>query len=157
MNYETELIELIPMLKSYLKTLMKANNPDIDDAFQECMLNAMESSTRNGIRNPRNYFIGVFDKTIKRICSREIREYRAREELKKQINEIVESSDDKGLMLQMDQAISNKSVMTRTIWHFLKQFEGNKKKAGNAVGCHLQTVYYHQRKLRSVYDDILCG
>lgn len=156
MNYETELIELMPMLKSYLKTLMRASNPDIDDAFQECMLNAMESSTRNGIRNPRRYFIGVFDKTIKRICSREIREYRARAEMKKQVKEIVESSGDEGLLSQIDQAVSAKPVMTKTIWHFLKQFEGDKKKTGNAVGCHLQTIYYHQRKLRDIYEGVLC-
>jgi len=154
MRYEEELLELMPMLKSYLIKIRTKYDGlvDMEDLYQECLMNAVKSSGKNGIRNPKRYFIGVFDKTIKAVSVRNIKEFQMRNRL-----DVCDTWEDNevGVIEEIDMRVKDEKPATRRVWACLKLFHGNRRMVYKALGCSNQFLEPHKRRLRTIYDSIL--
>jgi len=160
MRYENELIELMPMLKSYLKKIslkFHNDNIDTDDIFQECIYNIIKSGNKP-LEKPRNYFIGICDKTIKSLYKRNYRETMNMDKVRSEFNfeESEENKYEGGTIIErLNQRIEcNEKKTVQGIWYALKRFNGNINKASEYLKCHPQTVFYHKRKLKKLYQEI---
>ena len=113
------------MLKNYVKKIAFCYNGliDEDDAFQECILKALEVSDRDYIRSPRNYFIGVFDNTIKMMGKKEYAEQTARQKI---LERVLPKSTK--IIQDIDLVIKRHEELTQKIWFGLKEFKGNIRK-----------------------------
>jgi hypothetical protein len=158
MNYENELIELIPMLKSYLKKInVKYHNSqiDVDDILGECVCNIVKASNKS-LDKPRNYFIGICDKTIKSIYKRN---YKEAEKIEVFVNDLILKADEikgRGILSQLNQCVKNEKKTVQRIWEAMLTFNGNTEKISEYLQCHPQTVFYHKRKLKKLYQQVCC-
>jgi len=153
MNYENELLGLMPMLRAYLTKIQTKFEGlvDADDLFQECMVSAVKSSEKPKIRSPRNYFIGVFNKTIKRVSVRNLKEFQARHAI------VVDGTWDRNedsIIEEIDARVRCQKAATRRVWAALKEFHGNQHAVCRALGSARTTVQYHKEKLRTIYETV---
>jgi len=153
MRYENELIELMPMLRSYIRKVKKRFRlDDDDDVFQECILNAIDSARKTEIRNPKRYFIGVFDKTVKRIIDRDIKRRRLFNEYHPE--DRTDDEESVSILSQIEGRVRVEQPITRRVWKCLKEFSGDRKLTARRIGCHLSTVTVSKSRLKSIYREL---
>ena len=156
MRYEKELLELLPMLESYLKKVRAKYDGlvDMDDLYQECLLNAIQCTVKTKIRNPKNYFIGVFDKTIKAQSVKSMREFQVRNEIP--IRDTWEQNEI-GVIEEIDFRVRSLKPATRRVWASLKSFHGDRRCVMKHLDCYGSFLDYHKRKLRQIYEDVIAN
>lgn len=153
MKYKNELIELIPMLKGYLKKLIMKYDDllDVDDVFQECLLNIIEKVSTKEIDNPTNYFIGVFSNTVKALSREKINEKKMKSDFSQ--NKTYCKQED-SIIRQIDLEVDMLKSKTQEIWGRLKLYKGDKMKVCLKTGLSYNTVIYHKNKIKRVYEKI---
>lgn len=153
MKYEKELLSLMSMLKNYLGKIKDTYEGliDMDDLYQECLLSAVKSSDNPGIKDPKKYFIGVFDRTIKHESCKAIRRFQILNgiELPTEYHEV-----SVGMVEAIDLSVRTMAPKTRRIWSCLKTFYGNGEMVMEALNCPRTTFYRHKDKLRDLYETI---
>ena len=154
MRYESELLGLMSMLKSYLTKVKSKYDGlvDMDDLYQECMLNAVKSSDNQSIKDPVEYFKGVFKKTVVSVSSKKIREFQYMNNI-----EVKETWEDHetGLIEAIDMRVKSMKPVTRRVWSCLKTFYGDRNMVSKALGSYGQRIDYHKNKLKKVYYHVI--
>lgn len=154
MRYESELLGLMSILKSYLLKIKDRYDGliDMDDLYQECLMNAVKNSHKPNIRNPKRFFIGVFKKTILRESAKKIKEFQRMNNM--QVDEYWERGTV-GLIEAIDMQVKGMKPTTRRVWSCLKTFYGDRKMVRKALNCNRYKVEYHKDKLKAVYQQVL--
>jgi DNA-directed RNA polymerase specialized sigma24 family protein len=156
MNYEQEIVELMPMLKNYLfKIEKKYNLYDTEDIFQECLCSAIESSREKNLKNPREYIIGIFDNTIKSHNRKAIRE----EQLFKDywVEEKDKYSDPEyyPVINKIDERVKDEKDKIKRVWECMKVFKGSVKKTAEFLDFTIESVDYSKLRLRRIYKKVV--
>lgn len=154
MRYESELLELMATLKQYLLSIRNKYDGliDMDDLYQECLMNAVKSSSKSDIKDPKKYFKGVFRTTIQRESLKKIREFKMMNTI-----EVGDTWEDHpiGLIEAIDMRVKGMKPTTRRVWSCLKTFYGDRKLVCKALGSNRHVVKYHGEKLYDVYQQVL--
>jgi len=151
MKYEQEIIQLIPMIKSYIHKISRGYRNDVDDIMQECMINAL-SVDRDDLRNPRNYLIGVCARTISTHYRRDIN----RKKIEQKYCEYRDHGDEIeniSVLECMESRVKRSTPKCRRVWSALKFTDGDTGTTAAMLGVHVETVRLIRRELKAMYRE----
>jgi len=157
MKYEQEIIELIPMLKNYLKKIIKKYNVlhDFDEVFQECLLNIIQGSQNREIQEAKKYFIGIAKNTVNMIVNRINRDRILIEKYGCHKSGISKDSYYNDILNDMELQLKKKSISLNKVWTALKVFNGDIGRVAEHLECSKFNVSYHKQELKKIYKDTL--
>ena len=158
MNYEKEIVALMPMLKSYLlKVEKKYNLYDTEDIFQECLCSAIEKSKKDNIENPRDYFIGIFDNTIKAHNRKIISEEKLFKSYWTEETNKLSDPEAYPVINKIDQEvikIVNEKDRINEAWECMKVFRGDRTRIADYMDLSLISIDKYKNRLKGIYKKV---
>jgi DNA-directed RNA polymerase specialized sigma24 family protein len=161
MNWEKEIMELVPMLRSFIRK--QKNNYgyiDEDDVVQECLIQAMTSAKKTNIRNPRPFFISVFNSTIIGLSRTAQSEKKRSQKWERDFSIMTEwgkGESSQRVFFGIEQEVTKHRPITRRVWAGLKRCHGNQSKTARSIGCGQMTVRTEKKRLTVIYEKIKNG
>lgn len=157
MKYEQELLEILPMLRKYLATMMWRFQGEIEDEdiFSECIIRIIEQTAKRELKgDPRRYINRIFRNTAERIKQKGIRERHRIDEYAFTLHE----DAPQGRAGQIIEGITERvSGMTFEVWQALKSTRGDVHETSRLLRMSPRAVRYHRKKLSAIYTKLLAA
>lgn len=152
MKHEQVFLNLLPVLESYVKTVLKKYNDytDTEEVFSDCVMNVISAIDKNDIKEEEveKYMIGVVRRAT--VCHKR-KEFREREVLKGYSERSI-ASRGREIIKTIDEFVEGN---IEAVWEGLKLFRGNVSKVVRGTGMSRNIVDRYKQELDSYYNKIL--